>query len=68
MLVAPVVVAEASTWRVYLPLGATWVHVWSEKEFAGGVEVEVAAPLGSPPVFYRRDSAFAPLFAGLTRL
>ena len=68
MLVAPVIVADAVTWRVYLPSGVTWVHVWSEKEFAGGTEVEIPAPLGSPPVFYRGDSAFAPLFAGLTRL
>lgn len=68
MLVAPVIEAGVTSWRVYLPRGASWVHVWSEKEFAGGLEVEVEAPLGAPPVFYRRDSAFAPLFAELTRL
>lgn len=68
MLVAPVIEPDTTSWRVYLPAGVTWVHVWSEKEFAGGAEVEVPAPLGSPPVFYRGDSAFAALFAGLTRL
>jgi sulfoquinovosidase len=68
MLVAPVIDAGATSWRVYLPQGPTWVHLWSQQEFPGGGEVEVPAPLGSPPVFYRKGCAFAPLFAELVKL
>jgi alpha-glucosidase len=65
LLVAPVVDAGASRWRTYLPAGATWIHVWSGAEHAGGEEVEVAAPLGEPPVFYRKQSQYQGLFNGL---
>ncbi|MDB6089527.1 MAG: alpha-xylosidase [Gammaproteobacteria bacterium] len=68
LLVAPVILGGVSSWRAYLPAGAAWVHVWSHAEFAGGVDVEVAAPLGEPPVFYRKGSAFETLFAALARL
>jgi sulfoquinovosidase len=65
LLVAPVITAGAVRWRTYLPGGETWVHVWSEAEYAGGQDVEVAAPLGEPPVFYRRQSEHRALFNGL---
>ena len=65
MIVAPVIEAGAEQWSAYLPAGADWVHLWSGTELAGGQTVDVKAPLGEPPVFYRRDSAFAPLFASL---
>ena len=65
LLVAPVIAAGATRWRTYLPAGETWVHVWSEAEYAGGQDVEVAAPLGEPPVFYRRRSEHRALFNGL---
>ena len=68
LLVAPVIVAGVSRWRVYLPLGARWVHVWSQAEFAGGTDAEVDAPLGAPPVFFRKGSSFAPLFVALALL
>jgi sulfoquinovosidase len=68
MLVAPVVDAGATNWRVYLPQGPTWIHLWSQQEFPGGTAVEVPAPLGSPPVFYRKGCAFAPLFAELVNI
>jgi sulfoquinovosidase len=68
LLVAPIIVAGASRWRVYLPAGVRWVHVWSQAEFTGGIDVEVDAPLGAPPVFYRKDSSFAPLFVALALL
>jgi alpha-glucosidase len=68
LLVAPVIVAGVSRWRVYLPEGVRWVHVWSQAEFAGGTDVEVDAPLGAPPVFFRKDSSFAPLFVALALL
>lgn len=68
VLVAPVLEAGATRWRTYLPAGASWRHVWSEVEYAGGTAVEVAAPLGQPPVFYRTGSEHETLFAALARM
>ncbi|NCP13667.1 MAG: alpha-glucosidase [Sphingomonadales bacterium] len=65
MMVAPVIEAGANMRKVYLPDGA-WRHVWSGQDFAPGWH-DVAAPLGEPPVFYRPDSAFAPLFARIPK-
>lgn len=68
VLVAPVLEAGVSRLCVYLPAGTAWIHVWSGVEFAGGTDVEVAAPLGEPPVFYRKGSRHRTLFAGLAAL
>ncbi|HET8612739.1 MAG TPA: alpha-glucosidase [Sphingomonas sp.] len=65
LLVAPVIEAGAETWPAHLPGGAEWIHLWSNKRFAGGQTVTVAAPLGHPPVFYRADSEHADLFADI---
>jgi alpha-glucosidase len=65
LMVTPVIEAGAVMRRVYLPEGE-WRHVWSGADFAPGWH-DVAAPIGEPPVFYRRTSAFAPLFAELAR-
>ncbi|WP_454886636.1 alpha-glucosidase [Sphingomonas oryzagri] len=62
LLVAPVIEAGRDSWRVYLPTGEHWVHLWSGTIEAGGQEVEVAAPLGEPPVFYRTSAIMRPLF------
>ncbi len=62
LVVAPVIEADARVWRVYLPQGAEWVHLWSGAGYAAGW-ILVDAPVGEPPVFYRGDSAFACLFA-----
>lgn len=66
LLVAPVVEAGRSEWSVYLPKGCDWTHVWSSETFEGGASVVVPAPLGQPPVFYRRPSNFENLFAQLS--
>lgn len=66
-LIAPVIEAGARRRRVYLPAGTAWIHVWSGIEHAGGTDIEVDAPLGAPPVFYRKDSRHADLFADLAR-
>jgi alpha-glucosidase len=42
--------------------------VWSRRSFTGGVEVEVEAPIGQPPVFFRNGSSYAGLFHGLAQL
>lgn len=63
MLVAPVVEADQMERDVVLPDG-TWVHLWSGAEYAKGTH-RIASPYGQPPVFTRKDSRFAPLFASL---
>ena len=64
LLVAPVI-EKGADWRdVILPGDGPWRHCWSGEDFAPGTH-RVAAPIGTPPVFYRPDSAHAPLFAGL---
>ncbi len=62
LLVAPVHAAGQRKWSVYLPAGAVWVHLWSEAHYEGGGRIVVAAPLASPPAFWRAGSAFADLF------
>lgn len=63
ILVAPVYEEGASERKLYLP-DDQWVHLWSGKEYAGG-EVTVDAPIGQIPVFYRKNSPYAELFASL---
>lgn len=63
LMVAPVIEAGAVMRRVYLPQGR-WRHLWSGRDHAPGWH-DVPAPIGQPPVFYRADSAFAPLFESL---
>ncbi|WP_311272922.1 MULTISPECIES: alpha-glucosidase [unclassified Rhizobium] len=65
MLVAPVWEASKDTRSVYLPQGDRWVHAWTGECFEGGAEVQIAAPLGKPPVFYREGCNDEALFAGL---
>ncbi len=65
LLVAPVWQAGQNERTLYLPKGAEWVHVWSGATHDGGQEVTVAAPLGQPPVFFRKDAENAGLFAGI---
>lgn len=66
LLVAPVLEKEVCKWRVYLPQDS-WVHLWSGAEFDGG-ELLVDAPIGCPPVFYRKESEYKRLFRGLAEL
>ncbi len=52
LLVAPIVREGEVRRRVYLPAG-TWFHVWSGERHEGPGEIEVDAPIGSPPLFSR---------------
>lgn len=61
LLVAPVYRPGKQAWSTYLPKD-NWIHLWTGEHFTGGDTVEVQAPLGQMPVFYRADSAFASLF------
>lgn len=60
MLVAPVYLADQTQWEVYLPKGE-WIHLWTGEEFGKGTHT-VSAELGDTPVFYKKDSEYAPLF------
>ncbi|TXT64672.1 MAG: Sulfoquinovosidase [Promethearchaeota archaeon] len=61
LLIAPVIKPKKSLWRVYLPKDL-WIHIWNGDEYEGGW-TNVQAPIGKPPVFYRKDSQFAKLFS-----
>ncbi|MGL4931436.1 MAG: hypothetical protein ACRC4H_15315, partial [Plesiomonas sp.] len=68
LLVAPVHKADVSEWTTYLPVGEQWTHVWSGQTFTGGQRVTLPAPVGQPPVFYRANSPWKDLFAGIAAL
>ena len=44
-----------------------WIHFWSNFEYKGGW-ITVEAPLGKPPVFYRKESKFKDLFKSLVEI
>jgi len=66
LLVAPVTEegAGADGWSVYLPGPENWKHLWDAAGvvYEGPATIEVAAPLGLPPVFYRENSPWSALF------
>lgn len=66
LLVAPVIEQGKKRRRVHLPAGH-WLHLWSGREFGVsdercGMDTEIAAPVGQPPVFARFPSPWMPLF------
>ena len=61
LFVAPVIDLHQKERAVHLPAG-DWVHLWTKQSYEGGADYTVPAPLGRPPVFYRADGAYAPLF------
>lgn len=67
LLVAPVHQEQQEKWSVYLPKDE-WVHLWTGKTFAGGGQVEIEAPLGYPPVFYRERSEYEGLFKEIAQV
>ena len=66
LLIAPVIKPKTNRWKVYLP-DDIWFHSWSGREFGKGW-FEVDAPIGQPPVFYRKNSPFKTLFEILSDL
>ena len=55
ILVAPVIEAGATSWRVYLPAGE-WVHVWTGAASTGPSSVTVDVPIDRIPVFLRASA------------
>lgn len=66
LLVAPVIKPNLSEWKVYLPKDA-WIHLWTGREYNGGWQI-VPAPIGQPPVFYRKGSKYTDLFEKIKAL
>ena len=62
MLVAPVWQKDVKEWQVYLPAGETWINIWNGQEICGGQSMTIDAPIGKPPVFFRKNSKWADLF------
>lgn len=62
MLVAPVHKKGVSEWQVYLPSRETWINVWTMQEIQGGQTITIEAPIGKPPVFFRKNSQWTELF------
>ena len=65
VLVAPVWQEGQTEWNVYLPEGE-WIHLWTAKTYGQG-DCVVPAPLGNTPVFYRKDSRWAPMMEEIRR-
>ena len=65
MLIAPIYLESAQSRSVYLPEDE-WVHLFTGDCYKGGT-YEVDAPIGYPPVFFRKSSAYADLFESIMR-
>jgi sulfoquinovosidase len=63
LLVAPVMKRGAHARKVYLP-DDEWVELSSGTEMCKG-KARASSPLGSPPVYYRRSSAWNDLFESI---
>jgi sulfoquinovosidase len=61
LLVAPVIEKDKTARSVYFPSG-TWVHLWTGRTYLEHTWNTVFAPVGYPPVFYRKDASFSDLF------
>jgi len=66
LAVYPVLAEGARARRLRLPKDS-WIGLFDGAAYGGG-ELELPAPIGRPPVFYRAVSPFAPLFASLVEL
>ena len=56
--VCPVIEKNETQREVHLPDGE-WIGFWDGKEYAGGSAFTADAPLGAPPVYYRKGSEYA---------
>lgn len=65
LLVAPVWKEGATTRSVYLPKGADWISLWTSETHSGGVTLNMPAPIGEPPLFYRKGSQWTETFEAL---
>lgn len=66
VIVCPIYKEHTTSRKVYLPKD-NWVHIFTGKEYAGGMHT-IEAPIGQPPVFVRKDSKDYEMFMGLKKL
>lgn len=64
VLVFPVLKKKQTKVKGYLPKGE-WIHVISNKEYSGGKEITVDAPIGSPAFFIKKDSHWKEAFQNI---
>ena len=67
LLVAPVYEEGRQDWSVWLPEDR-WCNLWTGETVDGGQHIQVDAPLGKPPVFFRADSEWVELFRSLAAI
>ncbi len=60
LYVKPVIKEDVDAQEIYLPKDQ-WVHLFTGKTYTGGT-ITIPAPIGYPPVFYKKHSKFAELF------
>lgn len=66
LFVAPVHKKKKTRWKCYLPQDE-WIHLWSGESLSGG-KIKIDAPIGEPPIFYRKASNFKDVFEKLREL
>jgi alpha-glucosidase len=64
LIVAPVMTPGVQSRTVLLPED-NWTHLFTGRGYEKGRH-EIEAPIGFPPVFYRRDSKYAALFTDIS--
>ena len=65
LLVAPVLEADASSRKVYLPANITWKDAWTGQQYEGGQWIDVPAPIETIPLFLKADSHLIDVFSTL---
>ncbi|HJO93541.1 MAG TPA: alpha-glucosidase [Victivallales bacterium] len=66
IIVAPVYLKEVTEWKLYLPKD-NWINMWTGKVYKGGW-ITIDAPIGKPPVFYKKDSEYSTLFEKISKI
>ena len=56
LLVAPILDADTTLRKVYLPADATWRDAWTDQVYTGGQWLSVEAPLDRIPLFLRGEA------------
>ncbi|MBQ0074013.1 MAG: glycoside hydrolase family 31 protein [Prevotella sp.] len=55
-LVCPVTEANATSRKVYLPTGSTWIDYWTGKRYSGGESIEASCDIATLPLYVRAGS------------
>ena len=61
VFVCPVITRHAKERHVFLPNG-NWKQFFINKDYVGGTEITIPAPIGQPVAFYKADGKFANTF------